>query len=267
MKEIGKILKERREHKKITLAQAHAATKIQEKHLIALEEGNGKVFSAQVYYKSFLKSYAKYLGIDQEELLKRYDESNSSHDARQRYDYEHNGEFFVKEIYEDKNEEDEKEEFNIKKIETKHIIAALAVLVVLTAVFFYLSWPDMQDLNDTKTNVKSVQAEQSDVSVSSQTAPDSVENFTDFEAQKDIPLELRIEAVENVWVKIDSDGKEQFQGTLLRKSSKGFKADKEFYLRIGYTPGIKVFFNGEPIDVISGSVQDVNSVKLQRENK
>ena len=310
MKEIGKILKERREKKRLSLAQAHAATKIQEKYLVALEEGNSKVFSAPVYYKSFLRSYAKYLKLDQDFLIRQYETSNASSDALERYDYESNGEFFVKEPQEGKEEaQGQEEEFKIWKIETKHIVAVLALVAVLLGVFFYLNSRILEPVSeisyDDKTKIQTQAVEESlpDAQVKQEipavkiepvkTEPEKkepvktepakkepvkaepaktepvktepIKPITDFVSKPSSLLELRIEAVENVWVKIDSDGREQFQGTLLRDNSRSYKADNNFSLKIGYTPGIKVFFNNEQIDVISGSVQDVNTIFLKRE--
>ncbi|MDR2192058.1 MAG: DUF4115 domain-containing protein [Endomicrobium sp.] len=321
MKEIGKTLKERREKKKLTLAQARAATKIQEKYLAALEDGNAKVFSALVYYKSFLKSYAKYLGLNQELILKRYEESNASADALERYDYERSGDFFVKKNHDDKDEENG-EELKTGNFEKKHIAAALAVLAVLICAFFYLnskiSDSASEISNGTPPQIETRDASAADLNVSSGSGlflPEPRINLQNSEVKNETPqiefakeetvktqtpqaeslknktvkpeaakpqgnakqdasvfaaqplLELRVEAVENVWVKIDSDGREQFQGTLLKSNSKTFKADDNFSLKIGYTPGIKVFFNNEPIDVVSGSVQDVNAINLKREQK
>ena len=372
MKEIGKLLKERREKKKLSLAQAHAATKIQEKYLTALEEGNSKVFSAPVYYKSFLRSYAKYLKLDPELLIKQYEEINSSSDALERYDYENAGDFFIKESYEDKPAAaggGQEEEFKIGKIETKHIVAALVLVAVLLGVFFYLNSKISEPVSEISSGDKTKIQMQADIdtqtaeqvqteiqpevkqpevkpeakkqgmsadkiaepvkkepagtgtakAISPATAPSAtvspaaapsvmVQSATVPSAHESLKteavrteavktetvktetvktetperqalkregtvsvprfsslLDLRIEAVENVWVKIDSDGREQFQGTLLKDNSKSFKADSNFSLKIGYTPGIKVFFNNEQIDVISGSVQDVNTIFLKRE--
>jgi cytoskeletal protein RodZ len=306
MKEIGKILKEKREKKKITFAQAHAATKIQEKYLAALEEGNSKVFFAPVYYKSFLKSYSKYLGLDQELLLKKYEESNSSADARERYDYERNGEFFIKEIYEDKEnaaDGETEKEFSAKSIDAKYVVAAVLAAAFLLGVFFYLNGkmsdgafePEAQtSAGGAGVQAAGVQTQKEPPELKAEDAESGKKEFVKTEVPKlnaagsqdlktqsfqkqetsapevlaaQTPLELGIQAVENVWVKVDSDGREQFQGTLLKNNSRVFKADKEFSLRIGYTPGIKVFFNDKPIDVQSGSVQDVNAIVLKREDK
>ncbi|GHT34829.1 hypothetical protein AGMMS49592_4900 [Endomicrobiia bacterium] len=51
MKEIGRILREKHEQMNVSLER----------------------FFAKVYYKSFVRSYAKYLGFDPEKLIERYD--------------------------------------------------------------------------------------------------------------------------------------------------------------------------------------------------
>ena len=84
------------------------------------------------------------------------------------------------------------------------------------------------------------------------------------EASSSAKQELVVEAIRNVWIKIDSDDKVVFEGTIAEGSKNSWEADKFFTLKVGYAPGVKVFFNGEQVDVISGSVQDVNTVVLER---
>ncbi|MCA6070939.1 MAG: helix-turn-helix domain-containing protein, partial [Endomicrobium sp.] len=44
---------------------------MQERYLIAIEEGDMSAFFAEVYYKSFVRSYANYLDLEPEELIER----------------------------------------------------------------------------------------------------------------------------------------------------------------------------------------------------
>jgi cytoskeletal protein RodZ len=53
MKEIGKTLKDKREQMNLSLSDVHKATKVQEKYLTAIEEGDLDTFKAEVYYKVF----------------------------------------------------------------------------------------------------------------------------------------------------------------------------------------------------------------------
>ncbi|MDD5006161.1 MAG: DUF4115 domain-containing protein [Candidatus Omnitrophica bacterium] len=69
VKPISIVLKEAREGKGISLEEAYKATKIHPKILHALEEGTTLGLS-HVYVKSYIKIYAKFLGINRQELNK-----------------------------------------------------------------------------------------------------------------------------------------------------------------------------------------------------
>ena len=69
---LGEILRAQREKKSITLEQAAADTRIREKFLAALEDGDYKLLPGAVYTKGFLRNYAEYLDLDTEELIALY---------------------------------------------------------------------------------------------------------------------------------------------------------------------------------------------------
>ncbi|MFA6322110.1 MAG: helix-turn-helix domain-containing protein [Candidatus Buchananbacteria bacterium] len=66
---IGERLQEQREHLQLSLEQAATATNISTKYLQALEEGDYKKLPGEVYAKSFLKAYAKFLGLQTDVIL------------------------------------------------------------------------------------------------------------------------------------------------------------------------------------------------------
>ena len=69
---IGESLRSTREAKGISLEQAEEDTKIRKRYLQALEDGDYDVIPGQVYAKGFLRNYANYLGLDQEEVMLEY---------------------------------------------------------------------------------------------------------------------------------------------------------------------------------------------------
>lgn len=73
MDNLGEYLRKEREKKGITIEEASMVTRIGKTYLKAIEEGN---FSQQspVFMKGFIKSYCKYLGIDNTEILLRFTE-------------------------------------------------------------------------------------------------------------------------------------------------------------------------------------------------
>jgi len=69
MNKVGAILKKARIGKYLECKDVSKATKIHPKYIKALEEGNYEMFSSAVHIKGFLKNYAKYLGVDVEQVL------------------------------------------------------------------------------------------------------------------------------------------------------------------------------------------------------
>lgn len=68
----GKILREAREEKGVSLQKAGEETKITSRHLQALEEDNFSVFPGETYALGFLRKYAVYLDLDPEHLIQLY---------------------------------------------------------------------------------------------------------------------------------------------------------------------------------------------------
>ncbi len=64
MENLGRILKDARESKDITLKDASQVTKIGIRFLKALENNEYDSFASHIYWRYFLKSYAKFLGMD-----------------------------------------------------------------------------------------------------------------------------------------------------------------------------------------------------------
>jgi cytoskeletal protein RodZ len=64
MTTVAEQLRLAREAKNLTITQVAEVTKIRTDHLRALEEGNFNVFSAPVYIKGFVRTYAMLLKLD-----------------------------------------------------------------------------------------------------------------------------------------------------------------------------------------------------------
>ncbi len=65
---IGEILAAKRKELKLKLKKASSDLKIKQEYLEALEEGNLSEISQHVYATGYVKSYAKWLGMSQEEI-------------------------------------------------------------------------------------------------------------------------------------------------------------------------------------------------------
>jgi cytoskeleton protein RodZ len=78
MESVGELLAKERKAKGLSIEEISEATKIQPKFIHALEQENFKYFSAPVYLKGFLRTYAQHLGLEVEEILSSYKESDES---------------------------------------------------------------------------------------------------------------------------------------------------------------------------------------------
>jgi cytoskeleton protein RodZ len=67
----GAFLAAKRGERGLTLQQAAAATRIRVEHLSALEADEPELLPAPVYARGYLRTYARYLGLDAESLVVR----------------------------------------------------------------------------------------------------------------------------------------------------------------------------------------------------
>ena len=71
MPTVGEQLRKAREEQKLGMQEIVDLTKISGDHLRALEEGNYSVFSAPVYIRGFVRSYATLLKLDTAQILEQ----------------------------------------------------------------------------------------------------------------------------------------------------------------------------------------------------
>jgi len=72
MASFGENLRREREMRGVTLEEISTATKISLRFLQALEREDFNVLPGGIFTRSFIRAYAKYLGMDEEPLLAEY---------------------------------------------------------------------------------------------------------------------------------------------------------------------------------------------------
>lgn len=70
---LGKYLKRERENRKVSLKEVSKQIKVREPFLRAVEEDRRDLLPSVTYVKGFLSAYAKYLGLDSNEVILRYE--------------------------------------------------------------------------------------------------------------------------------------------------------------------------------------------------
>lgn len=77
MDELGHILREARENKGLTLEAVQSEIRINTRYLKALEDGDYAQLPTPVHVRGFLRNYARFLGLDPQPLLERYQYSQN----------------------------------------------------------------------------------------------------------------------------------------------------------------------------------------------
>ena len=74
MKDIGNIFKEKREEIGIKISEAANDMEVTEAQLENLEDGNVNAFKDIFFLKELVKKYAKYLNVDEEEIMSEFND-------------------------------------------------------------------------------------------------------------------------------------------------------------------------------------------------
>lgn len=118
---VGEFFRQVRETKGLTVDEVASKTRIHPDFLKALEEGNFAKLPDQVFAKGFVRSYARSLGLDEEEAMRRFTESA--------------GVFYEKQLQLDrlrvKQAEDERRKLANRKVVLAAVGVALLGLVLL----------------------------------------------------------------------------------------------------------------------------------------
>lgn len=72
MKTVGEILKEKREEKKLSIKSVSRSTNISQRFLEAIEKDDYSVIPGETYTIGFIRNYAIFLGLNSNELVKKY---------------------------------------------------------------------------------------------------------------------------------------------------------------------------------------------------
>ena len=86
MARLGEALRAERERMGLTLEQAAEDTRIREKFLRALENGDYQTLPGTVYTRGFLRNYAEYLGLDPDELILRFQSERGTPEASRSFE-------------------------------------------------------------------------------------------------------------------------------------------------------------------------------------
>ena len=138
MKNIGLKLKEKREENGLSIEEVAEDLKMRPSQISGIEEGKTEDFKDVFSLKYFIRDYAKYLGLDGEEMLDDFNE----------YLFEQTSRISLEEIEEARKEKEEREKnmkilspYTMTSKDKKRIYILIGVisLIVLVGIISYIA--------------------------------------------------------------------------------------------------------------------------------
>jgi len=252
LSEIGAQLKQARETQHIPLHRITSTTLIAERHLKAIEDGDLDQLPEPIYVQGFIRKYGQALGM--QELAEDFPLSHQS---------------------------DSKPLLTVPKLELRsfHLYAiylgVIGLAISLLANFFNQAKapstsavkPNLSKSAQVKPlphggnlgKVGSTKFLAPSTSAPSTSVP-SNEIGTDVQAKTESgskPINLGISTTDVAWLRVDVDGKIQFEGTLPKGSSRNWSADQEIKVVAGNGGAVMATFNDQSMGTLGQAGQVV----------
>jgi len=295
MESIGEFFKQVRDTKGLTLDDVALKTRIHPDFLIALEEGNFTKLPDQVFAKGFVRSYARSLGLDEEDAMRRFEGSAGAF-------YEKQAE---REVLRLKQAEDDRRKKTNRKVVLAAIAVALLGLILLmsrehTTVVPPRPASDMEPppikssgektssspMDKTDSVVQDLEKERlagvptaasvtlpppsiSTVAVvptvrEEVVSPTSVRTDPVLGTPLDGSLALAIEALELTWVVVQVDNGSPEEALMRPGERVQWKASDRFTLTLGNAGGVRVELNGKEQGPFGNSGKVARDIVLKR---
>lgn len=220
--EIGKILKNTRESKGISLETVEENIKIRRKYLEAIENEDFEMLPGRVYSKGFIRNYARFLGLNAKELVSAFEECVS-----------------IEEIEESEKKISSESKTGGQKL---HKIAIGGLLMImLMASYIYL--PSLIGVSVEKPSLN----RENIVAKEDKAAPEKGQ--VNPVVQQGVQVILSV-TDNSSWVYVEVDGKPAFTGLVPKGEMKEFKGNEKISLKLGNAGVVEIEHNGQKIGVL-----------------
>lgn len=240
MESVGAKLKKARQEKNLTLEEVYQKTKIHLNTLKALEEDNFKAVGS--YTKGFLKLYAKFLGLNLNEIMNAYEKAVPSQIARP-----------IKIMTQETKDKPQSQQQTLKLRPSFWPLAIkiFIVLIILIITFSLIMFLALKLKRKAATKDKKDMA-----SLRSNTTP------------KKIPskINLILRAKEDTWIQLAVDNDIVFRNVLKKGQVETWTAKEKAQLSVGNAGGLVLEVNGKLISPLGRRGQVIKHIQITRES-
>lgn len=252
----GQILRTARENKQWDLEDAEDVTKIRVRYLKAMEEEDYAILPGTAYVKGFLRTYAKHLDLDSEEVLKLYKSS-----AIQEVAPTLQGPLTP---------------MKTRPVWLRPAVALLMSIIAIALVIGIANWTQKPNTSVSSgyspSPVPSAPKPQEPEKETSPTpgtqTPDS-SNTVQTPATSNPAQELTAKLVftEDCWLSIKIDGEKAIEETFPAGTTKEITANSKIeFLTVGNAGGVNITLNGKTVPSLGTSGQVKRNIVFDKDN-
>jgi cytoskeleton protein RodZ len=267
----GDNLRREREMRGVTLAEISESTKISTRWLKALEEEDFSSLPGGVFSRGFVRAYAHFLGINEEETVADY--VAASHEQPPPEDQ------FPLEIH----EKPHSPPLNPKR-PTWPVALAIVVLAAVGGTAYWMKHKSQASAAENTAPSSGLSSQVATDSLADQTLSSNEKRAAGKKVSKQAhqnneengtrgvqsnilqtsagteqepagAFNVVIKARESSWISIAADGQPLWAGTMNANSERSVRADKELILKTGNAAGIEVSYNGKALGTLGKDKQ------------
>lgn len=242
----GQMLQAAREEKQWSFTDTEEITKIRVRYIQALEEEKYEILPGTTYVKGYLRTYAKQLDLNPDEIIALYNSSVTTDP----FPVLEAPNILVK----------------VRPLWVRPaIIGSMAFLAIVLVIAIASSQPRNKLADPTYAPAALPSAPQADKTMPTPSAV--VPSPAKVAATTQDGLTMQLVFTEPCWIKIRVDGQSSLQGTFTAGTSKEVKGtDKIELVSVGNAGGVSVTLNGKAMPSLGKTGAIVNNVVLTKNN-
>jgi cytoskeleton protein RodZ len=292
----GERLRREREMRGISLDEIATATKISARNLRALEDEKFSQLPGGIFNKGFVRAYAKFLGIDEEQIVAEYEAASQETEAAREQKLKE--EFSKAEFRKQRRDGDQE-----ISLEPKSQWGTIAIIVLIAALAYVgysyyqrkklerqqrfltpvatqaapaqsqasappplpsASIPEpagnqLAPANAAEPQQSATEKNQGEQPASQKTETPSAPTDSSSSSSAAKPIELKIKVNKTSWISIVADGKTLVSSTLEPGTERTFKASDKIEMVLGNAGGVEISYNGKTVEN-PGTGQDVRKI-------
>ncbi len=268
-------LRQAREENEISLQQMAAKTRIDIKFLEAIDNGNFS-FLPTIYVRAFIKQYAKTVGLDEEETIKKYEAAKQgklSEKVKVEEKKEENKEPVEEKIHEPEKKqvqplqtftditETQTEDESGKKKKAMMTGGAVAGVVVIAILIYLVFFQNSSQIIVEEKPYEEVLEESTQRYVEEEIVDDEITSTVNTDS---LSLQIKnTDSRDTSWILVISDNIIKEDYLIYPGSGKSFKAGNNFKFTLGNSGVIRLELNGENLE-FEGRRKSVRHFKLDK---